>query len=185
MPPAALAVHTLRFVLAYGSDAGADLQRTGHSYLHSLVPWIVLLLALAVGAFLSALGRAFTGRSPLPRYTVSLTALWLACSLSLVAIYTCQEFLEGLFVAGHPAGLAGIFGYGGWWAIPAAVFIGLVLAAVLHGAHWVVRAVAAGWARRHSSRRRGPARPRLRPRDAFVPVVAPLAGGWSVRGPPM
>ena len=43
-----------------------------------------------------------------------------------------------MFATGHPAGLTGIFGYGGWWAIPAALCVGLVLAAVFHGARWVL-----------------------------------------------
>ena len=55
---------------------------------------------------------------------------------------SAQEFLEGLFATGHPGGLAGIFGYGGWWSIPAAVCVGLVLAAVFHGARWVLDEVA-------------------------------------------
>ena len=41
LPPAAFAVHQLRYWLAYGSRAGIELQRTGHSYLHSVVPWLV------------------------------------------------------------------------------------------------------------------------------------------------
>ena len=112
-PPAAFAVHQLRYWLAYGSDAGVELQRTGHSYLHSVVPWLVLLLALAVGGFLRALGRAFAGQTSRARFTLSLTAMWLTCSAALIAIFACQEFLEGLLATGHPAGLAGIFGYGG------------------------------------------------------------------------
>ncbi len=35
-----------------------------------------------------------------------------------------------MVLVGHPAGLVGVFGYGGWWAIPVAICIGLVLAAV-------------------------------------------------------
>ena len=142
LPPAAFAVHQLRYWLAFGSKAGIELQRTGHSYLHSVVPWLVLLLALAVGGFLRALGRAFAGHTSPARFTLSLTAMWLVCSAALVAIFACQEFLEGLFATGHPAGWVGIFGYGGWWSIPAALCIGLVLAAVLHGARWLVREVA-------------------------------------------
>ena len=138
VPAAALLVHQLRFMLAFGSGAGAELARQGHSYLHSLVPWIVLLIGVAVGGFLWALGRALYGQRSVPRYTLSLAALWLVCSVSLVGIYVAQEFLEGLFATGHPAGLAGIFGYGGWWSIPAAVCVGLVLAAILHGARWVL-----------------------------------------------
>lgn len=57
----------------------------------------------------------------------------LACAACLVAIYVCQEFLEGLFATGHPAGLVGVFDYGGWWSVPAAVGVGLVIAAAFHG----------------------------------------------------
>jgi hypothetical protein len=183
VPAGALAVHQLRFLLAFGGGAGAELARQGHSYLHSLVPWIVLLIGAATGAFLWGLGRAFGGHRSIPRYTVSFAALWAVCSACLVAIYVTQEFLEGVLATGHPAGLAGIFGYGGWWSIPAAVCVGLVLAAVFHGARWVLDEVA--------QRRRGVlAAPVLRgatpprPRDALLARLSPLAEGWSGRGPP-
>jgi hypothetical protein len=183
VPAAAFAVHQLRYLLAYGGSAGIELQRQGHAYLHSLVPWIVLLLGLAVGGFLSALGRAMVGQTSLPRYGFSLAGLWLTCSGCLVAIYVSQEFLEGLFATGHPAGLAGIFGFGGWWSVPAALCVGLVLAALFHGAGWVLEEVAA----RHTG-----APPllaladgeRRRPTDVLLPRVAPLALGWCGRGPP-
>ena len=171
-------------MLAFGGGAGAELARQGHSYLHSLVPWIVLGLGVAVSGFLWALGRAVRGQRSVPRYTLSLTGLWLVCSISLVAIYVAQEFLEGLFATGHPAGLAGIFGYGGWWSIPAAVCVGLVLAAVLHGARWVLDEVAHC---RNSARAgvspRSAAAPR--PLDVWLPRLTPLADGWSGRGPPV
>jgi hypothetical protein len=183
LPPAAFVVHQLRYVLAYGSGAGLELQRTGHSYLHSLVPWIVLLIALALGGFLRALGRAFTGQTSAPRFTISFATLWLACSAGLVALYVSQEFLEGLFATGHPSGLVGIFGYGGWWSIPVATCVGLALAAVFHGARWVLHEVAERQARTIAyPRPRSPlAYPSL---VALVPKRAPLADGWSVRGPP-
>lgn len=183
MPGAALVVHELRFVLAFGGQAGVELQRQGHSYLHSLVPWIVLLLGVSVGGFLAALGRALAGQRSLPRYTLSLAGLWLVCSFALVAIYVSQEFLEGLFATGHPAGLVGVFGYGGWWSIPAALCVGLVLASVFHGARWVLDEVA----KRHARRLTGlpgriPALPV--PRAAVLLRLLPLAEGWSGRGPP-
>ena len=183
MPAGALAVHQLRYWLAFGNRAGVELERQGHSYLHSLVPWIVLALALAVGAFLRALGGALGSERSLPRRALSFSALWALCAGCLVAIFTTQEFLEGLLASGHPAGLAGIFGYGGWWAIPAALAVGFLLAAILHGAHRVLEAVAL--------RRAGRARPALggiacaaAPRARFAPRPAPLADGWSGRGPP-
>ena len=183
LPPAAFAVHQLRYMLAFGSGAGVELERTGHSYLHSVVPWLVVLMALAAGGFLRAVGRAFAGHSSAPRYTMSLAALWFVCSLCLVVIYAGQEFLEGLWATGHPAGWVGIFGFGGWWSIPAAVCVGFVLAAVLHGANWLVRRVA---------ERRGGAEPGwsgrplvpVRPRAPVLVGLAPLVGGWSDRGPP-
>lgn len=183
MPAAAFAVHELRYLLAFGGHAGAELQRQGHSYLHSLVPWIVLLLALATGIFVKAMRDAFRGQSSLPRYTASFTALWLVCAGSLLCIYVAQELLEGWFATGHPAALAGIFGYGGWWAIPAALVIGLLLAALLHGAREMLAAIA------HRSRSCGvqtrePASP-PRPRAPFFARPAALASGWSGRGPPV
>jgi hypothetical protein len=183
VPAGALAVHQLRFLLAFGGGANAQLARQGHSYLHSLVPWIVLWLGVAVGGFLRALGRALGGHRSVPRYTLSLAALWAACSACLLAIYVSQELLEGLFATGHPAGLAGIFGYGGWWSIPAAACVGLVLAAMFHGTSWVLDEVA----KRHAIIPRLPRRPAASPRpaDLLLPRLAPLAGGWSGRGPPV
>lgn len=184
MPAAAFAVHQLRYWLAYGSRTTVELQRQGHSYLHSVVPWLVLLLALAVGGFLLALGHALGGRSSLPRHTLSFMALWMVCAGCLVAIYVTQELLEAQFATGHPGGLAGVFGYGGWWSIPAAVAVGLVLAAAFHGARMVLHAVAELRARplQPADRR---ATVRWKRREALRPALVPLADGWSGRGPPV
>ena len=88
-----------------------------------------------------------------------------------MGIYAAQELLESLLATGHPAGLAGIFGYGGWWAVPAAVCVGLVVAALLHGARWALHAVArihAATTSRHSSYRAA-----VSPRDVLLPRLAP------------
>ena len=183
MPAAALAVHQLRYMLAFGAHASAQLQAQGHSYLHSLVPWIVLLVAIACGGVLRSLGQALSGQRSLTRYTVSLTGLWLLCAVCLVAVYCTQEWLEGLFAAGHPTGLAGIFGYGGWWSIPAALAVGLVLAALLHGARWVLDEVAAARFPRIATTCPLEPAPRI-PSGAVLLRPAPLARGWSGRGPP-
>ena len=184
MPVAALVVHQLRYTLAFGGHAGIELSRQGHAYLHSLVPWIVLLIGVAVGVFLWSLGRALGGQRTLSRYTLSLAGLWIVCSGCLLAIYVAQELLEGLWATGHPLGLAGIFGYGGWWAVQAALCIGLVLATIFHGARWVLDEVAQRWRPQtnHAVARRDPA---PRRRDAVLPRIAPLAEGWSGRGPPL
>jgi hypothetical protein len=183
VPIAAFAVHQLRYLLAFGTGAGAELQRQGHSYLHSVVPWLVLTIGLSAGAFLSSLGRALSGQTTVPRYGLSLVGLWLTCCACLLAIYICQEFLEGLFATGHPAGVAGVFGYGGGWAIPSALCVGLVLAALLHGARWILHEVAS---RRGPHARVARSRPARGPRpvSAMLPRLAPLALGWCGRGPP-
>jgi hypothetical protein len=183
MPAAAFAVHQLRFMLAFRGTAGVQLERQGHAYLHSLVPWIALLLAVAAGLFAWAVGRALAGQTSLPRYTISLAGLWLVCAGLLLGIFVVQELLEGMFASGHPVGLAGVFGHGGWWAIPLSLSIGLVVAAVLHGARWMVRSVAARRARR-CARPVARVLAVLRPRDFRLPAFAPLVGGWSGRGPP-
>ena len=180
MPAGAFAVHQLRYWLAFGNHAGVELAAQGHSYLHSVVPWIVLLIALAVGAFLLALGRALGGGGSLPRYTLSFAALWLLCAACLVAVYITQEFLEGLFATGHPAGLAGIFGYGGWWSIPAALAVGLVLAAAFHGARRCSTRSPSGARTRPVLAGRPPAR-HARSRVDCAPAGARAAGGRVVR----
>jgi hypothetical protein len=183
MPAAAVAVHQLRYWLAFGGHAGAALQAQGHSYLHSVVPWIVLLLGVAVGVYVRTLGRALGGDCSVSRYTFSFVALWLLCAACLVAIYASQELLEGWFASGHPVGVAGIFGYGGWYSIPAAVAVGLVLAAIFHGARWVLGEVARRRRGRPTTRLLPPAVSWSRP-AVFPPRLAPLADGWSGRGPP-
>ena len=182
VPAAAVAGHQLRYLLAFGGHAGAALAREGHSYLHTVVPWIVALIGVAVGGFLWSLGRALAGQSSARRYALSVMSLWAVCAACLLAIYVTQEFLEGLLAAGHPHGLAAVFGEGGWWALPAAVCVALVLATVLHGARWAVRAVVL---RRTPPRPRpGRLRERRRPYAVALPQLSPLAEGWSGRGPP-
>jgi hypothetical protein len=183
VPAGALAVHQLRYVLAFGGSAGRELIATGHSYLHSLVPPIVTLIALAIGVFLRALGRALAGQRSASGHTASFVALWLACAVALVAVFAVQELLEGVFASGHPTGFAAIFGYGGGWSIPAALAVGLILAAVYHGAARALVEIA----RRCLAPHRSPVpRPVGTQRSSPVlrPRLLPLAGGWSDRGPP-
>jgi hypothetical protein len=184
LPAAAFAVHQLRYMLAFGVGAGAELSRSGHSYLHSVAPWLILLLALTVGAFLRAAGRAFAGQRTIPRYAMSLGVLWMLSATALVAIFVTQELLEGVFATGHPAGLTGIFGYGGWWSIPAAACVGLVVASLFHGALWVVDEVAGRRAPSLAPLRRRRIRPQA-PRDLALPRSILGRGASRGRAPPL
>ncbi len=180
LPAAAFAVHELRYRIGYGSQAAQALAAQGHGYLDSLAPWLALLLALALGTFLARVARAATGRAgAAPRH--GLAALWLLAWAGLLAIYTVQEWLEGIFAAGHPGGLEGIFGHGGWWAIPLSALAALVVAALLRASSAVVRAVL------RLARRRADVRgeaPTLRPAPAVPAGRAPLAGAAAGRAPP-
>ena len=111
-PAAAFAVHQLRYQLAYGSRTGAALSAQGHGYLTSLAPWVAVLLALAAGSFLARLART-AGGTPDTRPRRAFRRLWFASSLGLLAAYSLQELLEGVFAAGHPGGIEGVFGHGG------------------------------------------------------------------------
>lgn len=180
VPAAALAVHQLRYSLAYGSRAGAELAAQGHSYLHSLVPWIVLSLCVAASGFLRRVVAAAQTGALTPRRARRWPALWGLTTGGLVGIYAVQETLEGLFAPLHPNGAAGVVGHGGWWAVPAAAVVALVVVALLRGGHAVLRLAAAS----------APLRPRVHtPRAAFrttpdLLAPAPLALAAAGRAPP-
>ena len=178
-PAAAYAVHQLRYELGYGSGSSSALAAQGHGYLDSLAPWIAVLLALGLGSFLARLARAAGGRAEAgPRRPfASLAAV--AWALLFLA-YAVQEWLEGIFAAGHPAGLAGIFGHGGWWAIPLSALAALLVAAALRLAGVAVEAVARLAARRVPA---GPA-PVLRPLPVTAAARSPLARRLAGRAPP-
>ena len=141
LPVGAYVVHQLRYRIAYGPEASAKLAAQGHSYLDSFAPWLVLLLCLATGSFLARVAQALgSGRtSGRPR---SFGTVWLVGTGLLIGIYAVQEFLEGLVAAGHPAGLAGIVGHGGWWAGIVAIGVGAVIAVLLQAATAMVDAAA-------------------------------------------
>ena len=135
VPLGAWAVHELRYHLAFGSRANGELAAQGHHYLSSVVPLLALVAGLALGAFLLRLARTLTADAPRAIGAGSSTLwLWAAATVGLLAIFAGQELLEGVFATGHPAGLPGVFGGGGWLATPAALVVGGVLALMLRGA---------------------------------------------------
>jgi hypothetical protein len=178
-PAAAYAVHQLRFELGYGAGSNAALAAQGHGYLDSLAPWVGILLALGLGAFLARLVRAAAGApDAAPRRSFARLAA-VAWAL-LLAAYGVQEWLEGAFAAGHPAGLEGVLGHGGWWAVPLSGLAALVVAALLRFAEAVVEAVTPVTRPLVAH----PGAPLLRPIAATVPAISPLARRLAGRAPP-
>ncbi len=182
MPAAALAVHELRFRIAYGSHAPHVLAAQGHAYLSSLAPWIVLIAALTVGASLGDLAQRWAGGALRPPRRHAGLRLWLAATLLLVATYAGQELLEGFFATGHPGGLDGVFGGGGWWALPAAVCIGGLLALALRASQ-AIEALGAPRGVRIRVRLTT-AGACVRPTAPFLAAPAPLARAAAGRAPP-
>jgi hypothetical protein len=177
-PAAAYAVHQLRFELGYGAGSNAALAAQGHGYLDSMAPWVGVLFALGLGTFLARLVRAAAGTpDATPRRSFAKLAM-VAWALLFTA-YGVQECLEGAFAAGHPAGLAGVFGHGGWWAVPLSGLAALAVAALLRLAETVVEAVSP------ATRTLFPSLGALlRPVAATVPAISPLARRHAGRAPP-
>jgi hypothetical protein len=183
MPAAVLAVHQLRYLLAFGGDAKAKLASEGHAYLASLAPLAAVLVAIGAGVFLAGLARARREGEAGDEAGRSFLWIWLAAAAALLGIYTAQELLEGLLCSGHPGGLLGVFGEGGLWAVPLALAFGAVVAGALRFA-----AAARRWAAALGREEAHPpaARPRRsrRPDDVFRPALAPLALAAAGRAPP-
>jgi hypothetical protein len=174
-------VHELRYVAGYGSNAGKALAEQGHSYL----PWIEalasVLLVVSLARFAMTLVRASRGGVPEPR-APRFQPAWLASSAVLAAVYTTQEGFEGTFAPGHPAGLIGVYGHGGWTAIAFSLLVGALIAAVGLLAHQAVELFAG-----RAVRRARPA-PRRAPRPVLLASAARrldvLAWHLAGRAPP-
>ncbi len=180
MPAGALLVHQLRYLLAYGSQASDALGAQGHAYLGSLVPWVVLLAGAGLGRFIARLARAWRVGAD-GTNTSAFWGLWATTAGSLVAVYSVQEFFEGLFAAGHPPGLAGIFGHGGWWSLPVAAAVSLIIVALLRVGRTLVQLAARS---RRAPRRRSRTVSLPRPAVLLLAGGRPLAHAAAGRAPP-
>jgi len=116
-----LAIHQLRYAIAYGSASPHALGAHGHGYLGIAMPAVIVLalLALACGMTRLAHGRRDDARR------ASLPLLWLGATVALAAVYGAQETLEG----------AGAIAGSGWIGLALAVPAGLLVAVALRGAN--------------------------------------------------
>src|SRR3954447_9771470 len=175
----ALALHELRYLVAYGGDAGRALNEQGHGYLGTVAALVAVAVVASVATLVAALVR---GRRPAAR-APSWRLRWLGASAALLIIYAAQELAEGMLASGHAEGLAGVAGHGGWVAVALAAVLGAAVAALLRGAEVVLQRF--GGARRA---------PRLRPPRSALPrapvTVRPrpagaLARPGAERAPPL
>jgi hypothetical protein len=135
-------VHELRYVAAYGGSAGQALSEQGHSYMSLLEALVALVAAVAVLRFVLSLSRARRGVIP-ERKPPTFMRLWVGATVALTAMYTLQEGFEGAFAPGHPSGLIGVYGHGGWTAILFSLAVGAAIAALTRLAHQAIELIAA------------------------------------------
>ncbi|MDO8184252.1 hypothetical protein Q7L71_01600, partial [Conexibacter sp. CPCC 205706] len=163
LPLAALAVHQLRYALAFGADASQRLAEQGHAYLGSVEAVAVMLCAVTLGSFLTRLASAWTSGAAASGPAAArhgLLKLWAVAALVLAAVYSGQELLEGMLTAGHPPGLEGVLGNGGWLMVPLSVAVGGLLALLLRGAQAALALVRGVRAARPAASPAAPAVPR-------------------------
>jgi hypothetical protein len=186
LPPlATVAVHQLRYALAYGTHASRALTEQGDGYVSALVPGMIVLALLGLGGLVLVLARALRdarAARPWPR-----PRLPLACggaAALLLAGYLTQESLEVLVGESDRSLLPLAFGGGGWIGVPLCLAFRLVWGIV---ARWASESVARA-RRRHSSEglRTAPA-PLILTAETrkFCRVVSPLAQRRAGRAPPL
>ena len=177
----ALAVHELRYAVAYRDHAREALAQQGHAYLALLTPLVIGLAVLALAAWGHTLARGTATCAA--RDVASLPRLWALAFAALFAIHFGQETLEGWLAAGHPAGVAGTFAHGGIVAIALCVAVGALVALALRGADATAQLARTGHRARPRLRLRRPtslgtARPHARP------ALALLTPSLAARAPP-
>jgi hypothetical protein len=137
----ALALHQLRYLLAYGDDASGALAQQGHTYLSGIAaPLIGAALSMIAAVSLGRVLLRLPGRS---RDEASLERGALLYAAALLAIFWAQELSEGLLASAHPAGLAALFAGGGWIAVPLALLLGALCSLFALGIDRAERALAA------------------------------------------
>ncbi|HEX3874786.1 MAG TPA: hypothetical protein VHW26_11610 [Solirubrobacteraceae bacterium] len=182
-PGGVLAVHELRYLLAYGADAGHELHAHGDTYVGTASLLAGLLVAIpAVGVGFGVI-RARRGNASLRRARLRPWQSWLVWAVLLTVGFCGVEGLEMVFESEHPGGFAGVFGAGGWWAVPAAVGVAAVFTLARRGARALVRLAARPRRRRADRAGTGvvsgdPVRVDRRARQT------PLASGAAGRAPP-
>jgi hypothetical protein len=116
----AVAIHQLRYAIAYGDSAPTALA-THHAYFDFTLPAVATIFVVALAAMLIRIAH---GRSTSPGRRTPFVALWLCCALALGTIYGLQETLEG----------AGALAGGGWIGFALAFPAGVLVALALRGA---------------------------------------------------
>ena len=116
-----MAIHQLRYAIAYGNAAPNALAAHNHGYFTLALPAVATAFVLALAAMLIRVAR---GRAVSPERRTPFLVLALCCALALGTMYGVQETLEG----------AGALAGGGWIGFALAFPAGFLVALALRGA---------------------------------------------------
>jgi hypothetical protein len=173
----AFALHQLRYLIAFGGSASAEMAQHGHGYMTDLLP---ALAVLVLAGALATLIRGTEGASPSRGSLVGRVALFAS---ALFIVYACQESFEGMLSAGQPAGIADVAN-GSWIALPLSLVLGALAALLARALERVEHVI--GLTHADRSRARPPAvRGRASPARTQRLAAAPLAFGLARRPPPL
>jgi hypothetical protein len=178
---AALGVHQLRYLIAYGGESHEELARQGHGYLFGALP---ILIGFAIAALTATVLRAALTRLPSPSLgRPRIRALVYAAAI--LSVFVAQETTEGILFAGHPSGAAAALAAGGWIALPLALLFGALCALLDGGLARLERAVASAGEAPRAPRARPGSSSRSRGRIEIPLASRPLAFGLARRPPPL
>lgn len=173
-------MHHLRYLLAYGHGSSDALSLQGHAYLTLITPLIGIGVVLVSIELLYRVATAVPDRNGGTSRS-SFLLLWIIASGCLLATYSVQELVEGGVSTGHPGGVAGVLGHGGWVSILLSAAIGALVALAHRGAIAVLERAS----RRLRRPKRSPGVTRRLPSlriNTFTPDV--LALNLAPRAPP-
>ncbi len=180
VPLAGYAARDLFASATHGMSAMSGLvSRSGFGAL-----WIVFAVALGSALLLREMGRGLPARVPRPRWSGRFFGLWLLCSGVSMVCFSCEELWRVCANLGTHGGLVPIVSTGGWSSIAASLVVGLLAATSLRCAGWAVRSVI-GWLRPRLAAVAGAPTCDIRAALRELQRLAPVADGWSSRGPPL
>jgi hypothetical protein len=182
LPGGVLAVHELRYLLAYGAHAGTELDAHGDTYVGTASLAAVLLLVIPAAGVAGRVIQARRGAAAARGRAMRPWQSWLVWTGLLLVGFCVLEGLEMVFESEHADGFAGVFGSGGWWSIPAAAAVGAVMTVLRRGAGALVRMAALR--RRGGNPASGSGRPTRPAPPSRRARLAPLAGRAAGRAPP-
>jgi hypothetical protein len=145
---------------------------------------VVAPLTLLAAVLLREVGRGLTAQIPRPRWSGRFVGLWLLCSVTLAACFSCVALWRGSAAAGPHVGLVQAAGGAGWPSILSALLVGFLVAVSLRSRRWILRAVA-DWLNPRLIALAGPSHSALGSTLAVRPRLASVGNGWSSRGPPL